>query len=405
FLEREGFREVHQLDGGILKYFEDCGDDHYSGECFVFDQRVTVDATLRETATAQCFACQAPVTVEDQRSPRYAVGEYCPRCYAQPEESMESLLAERRQALRRLVTPLPGSEPYENRRPVKVPQRYDGYPALDFLDQLLPHKGRDFWRRAIEAGQMTRGGAPVQVETAVRAGERLDHVLPGTVEPDVDPGIRFLYEDSAILVVDKPAPLPMHPGGRFNRNTLSGLLEGVLAPLVPRAAHRLDANTTGVVVLSKSRRFAAVVQPQFERGEVEKIYLARVHGHPEADRFESTARISKKPVDGGGRAIDPAAGHSAHTRFEVIGRHPDGTATLAVRPLTGRTHQIRLHLWHLGLPICGDAVYRASGELGRTQTRAVGDPPLCLHHRRIAFTHPKTRERVSFEAAAPPWAT
>ncbi|MEM8997146.1 MAG: pseudouridine synthase, partial [Acidobacteriota bacterium] len=68
-------------------------------------------------------------------------------------------------------------------------------------------------------------------------------------------------------------------------------------------------------------------------------------------------------------------------------------------------HQIRLHLWHLGFPICGDTVYLPDGGRGRVQTRAVDDPPLCLHHRRITFTHPKTRGRVSFEADAPPWAT
>ncbi|MEO1085991.1 MAG: RluA family pseudouridine synthase, partial [Acidobacteriota bacterium] len=362
----------------------------------------TVDTNLLETETAQCFACQAPVTVDEQRSPLYVVGEHCPKCYSQPAESMEPLLAERRKTLRDVVTPLPGAAPYVNRRPVKVPQRYDGYRALDFLDRLLPHKGRDFWRRAIEEGQMTCGDAPVDVDTPVRAGERLDHLLPGTVEPDVDPGILFLYEDSAILVIDKPAPLPMHPGGRFNRNTLSAILERVLGPVVPRAAHRLDANTTGLVILTKSRRFAAAVQPQFERGEVEKAYLARVHGHPEKDCFECKAPISIRPIQGGGRSIDPA-GLPAHTRFEVVERHADDTATLSVRPLTGRTHQIRLHLWHLGLPICGDTLYLPGGELGQVQTRGVGDPPLCLHARRLTFTHPKTRRRVTFEADAPAW--
>jgi UPF0176 protein len=81
FLEREGFEEVYQLEGGILKYFEECGQDHFEGECFVFDKRTAVDASLQETTTTLCYACQNPLTAEEQTSPRYVPGESCPYCY------------------------------------------------------------------------------------------------------------------------------------------------------------------------------------------------------------------------------------------------------------------------------------------------------------------------------------
>ncbi len=313
-----------------------------------------------------------------------------------------TLLSERQSRLRRLVTPLPDSEPYVNRRPVNVPQRCDRLTVLEVLDQLLPHKGRAFWQRACREERMHHGGTPIAADAVVRAGQRLEHVLPGTVEPDVNAGIRFLYEDPAIIVIEKPAPLPMHPCGRFNRNTVSYLLEQVYAPTKPRAAHRLDANTSGLVVLTKAHRFASLVQSQFERGEVEKTYVARVHGHPEQDQFDCHAAIASEPTQAGGRAIDPA-GLSAQTRFEVIARHSDGSATVRARPLTGRTNQIRLHLWHLGFPIWGDTVYLPNRERGQVQTRDVNDDPLCLHALRIALTHPQTHERVEFESTSPPW--
>ena len=228
FMERQGFEQIFQLDGGILKYFEECGSDHYSGDCFVFDHRVTVDASLSETGTAQCFACQAILSVEDQRSEHYIVGKSCPSCFVQPAEAMHQLLAERQVSLRQVATPLPGAEPYVNRRPMNVPGRCDGFSVLGFLDELHPHKGRDFWRRACDEQRIRSEDTPVAADTIVRAGQRLEHVLPCTVEPDVNAAIRFLYEDSAIIVVEKPAPLPMHPCGRFHRNTLSYLLEEVV---------------------------------------------------------------------------------------------------------------------------------------------------------------------------------
>lgn len=81
FMEMEGFEKIYQLDGGILKYFEECGGDHYDGECFVFDQRVGVDPTLHETESTQCYSCQSPLTAEDQADARFVAGESCPYCY------------------------------------------------------------------------------------------------------------------------------------------------------------------------------------------------------------------------------------------------------------------------------------------------------------------------------------
>jgi RluA family pseudouridine synthase len=228
-------------------------------------------------------------------------------------------------------------------------------------------------------------------------------VFPGTIEPAVHAGIEVLHEDEAILVLAKPAPLPMHACGRFNRNTLVHFLHAAWHPEKPKPAHRLDANTSGVVVCARTRHFAKLLQPQFTRGEVEKVYLARVHGHPADDEFTIDAPISAEPTQLGGREIEED-GRSAVTRFRVLRRDGDGTALLEARPLTGRTNQIRIHLWHEGFPIAGDPLYLREGGRGDTQTLALGDPPMGLHAWKLSFRHPLSGERVVFEAPAPGWA-
>jgi 23S rRNA-/tRNA-specific pseudouridylate synthase len=182
---------------------------------------------------------------------------------------------------------------------------------------------------------------------------------------------------------------------------LQQILKTVYHPQKPRPVHRLDANTTGVMVWARTHHFAGQLQPQFAQGTVEKVYLARVQGHPPQEQFISEAPISSEPGALGTRRIDEK-GLPARTEFWVRHRDPDGTALLEARPLTGRTNQIRVHLWQLGWPICGDQVYLPDQKLGTTQTLAPQDPPLCLHAWRLTFSH--RREQVSFTAPPPAWA-
>lgn len=404
YMEREGFKSIYQLEGGILKYFEECGSAHYDGECFVFDHRVGVDPALSETSSAICYVCQEPLTEEDQVSPMYVQGQSCPACWRAPEEQRAAALAARQEALDRVTSPLPGSVPYDNNRPLKVPASCEGLTVMETLAVVLPHHPAESWEPVFAAGRMRDDDhRPVQTGDRVRGGQRLVQLVPGTLEPDVNAGIRLLYEDEAIIVLHKPAPLPMHPGGRFNRNTLAWFLAAAWHPQKPRPAHRLDANTTGVVVVSRTRHFASLLQPQFERGEVEKHYLVRVHGHPPADGFICEAAISAECGTLGTRAVDESHGLPAVTGFTVLRRDPDGTALLEARPKTGRTNQIRIHLQHLGWPVCGDPLYLAHGQTGRTPTVSMDDPPLCLHAWKIGFRHPLGGAWTSFEAEPPAW--
>ena len=403
FMEKEGFRDIFQLDGGILKYFEECGGAHYDGECFVFDQRVGVDPALRETEAAQCFNCLTPLTPMDQRDSRYQSPRTCPYCYENSSERRVENLRQRQEKIREMTTPLPGSAPYDNRKPVTVPQGFAGATLLDFLAGILRHVPRDEWETLCAEGRWRDlQDCPVTATHRVKAGERYFLLQPHLVEPGVSADLRLLYEDEAIVVLHKPAPLPVHPGGRFNRNTLLHILHTAYHPQKPRPAHRLDANTTGLMVCARTRHFASLLQPQFERGEVQKTYLVRVAGHPVPDQFSCDAPIREEPEEGGARGVDREEGLPARTGFRVRERHADGTALLEADLHTGRTHQIRIHLWDAGYPVVGDPLYLPDGRRGGTSTLALSDPPLLLHAWKLSFHHPLSGERLQFESVPGP---
>jgi UPF0176 protein len=405
FMQREGFEQIYQLDGGILKYFEECGGAHYDGECFVFDHRVGLDPHLGETSSDQCYACQTPLTAAEQQDERFVKGVSCPYCYVTTEEQRAKAIAARQQALDAAASPLPGSQPYNNHRPIHIPADADRSTLLDFLSSVFSHVPREEWQALCDAGRLLdTNEQPVPPTQIVRAGERYLHLMPATREPDVNVDIRILYEDEAIVVLNKPAPLPLHPSGRFNRNTLQYLLQQVYRPQRPRPAHRLDANTSGLVVFARTQRFAGLLQPQFASGKVQKVYLARVQGHPPADYFRCTLPISASVGQTGSRTVDEENGLPSQTDFTVLRRFDDGTSLVEVRPVTGRTNQIRVHLWQLGWPICGEQMYLPEQQLGETQTHAVEDPPLCLLAQKLGFRHPLSGEWLEFTAPLPDWA-
>lgn len=417
YMEQAGFREVYQLEGGILKYFEECGGSYYDGDCFVFDQRVAVDPQLNETDHTQCFVCQEVVAPGDQASARYVPGKSCPRCFREPAEEVEARVAELNERLLSVIDPLPGSQPYFNKRPLNVPARFDGFTLLEFLAAWHPQVPREEWRRKIESAEVVPGARygrrkrkrkseeealPLSCDRLVRGGERFEHLQPETTEPDVNGKLEIVFDDDQFVVVNKPAPLPLHASGRFNRNTLQYFLQQLYFPEHPLLVHRLDANTSGVLVLCRKKKVARVVQPQFEQRVVEKRYLARVHGVPREDEFQCDARIAAQPSDNGLRFVTED-GQEALTEFEVTQRFDDGTSLLTVTPRTGRTNQIRLHLWHLGLPIVGDPAYLQGGKTGSNRTLEVSENPMCLHASEISI-HDLDGERRRFAVPAPGWA-
>ncbi|MEO8308516.1 MAG: RluA family pseudouridine synthase [Pseudomonadota bacterium] len=404
YMESQGFRNVLQLDGGILKYFEECGGAHYRGECFVFDQRVGIDPALQESDAAQCFKCLSPLTAAEQGDARYVAGVSCPWCYRSEAEHTAQMLQKRNQAIRNAVDPLPGSVPAQMFRPLHVPLACEGLSVLETFCRVVKHLPASYWEEECRAGNLLDSRHQVLDATdIVHAGERLLHRLPQTTEPAVSGDVTVLHEDEALIVLRKPAPLPMHPGGRYTRNTLQQILNTVYRPQKPKPAHRLDANTTGIVIVARSRHFAGRLQSQFAERRVGKTYLVRVQGHPVTDQFECDVPIGREARVSGTREVDEVEGAAAITQFTVLQRSPDGTSLLEARPLTGRTNQIRIHCAFLGFPVVGDTAY-GSADAEPRQTLEVGEPALCLHAWQISFSHPISGEPMSFTAAPPDWA-
>jgi UPF0176 protein len=396
WLENSGIPDVWQLDGGILRYFEEVGGDHFDGECFVFDRRVGVDPALSETGSALCFACQAPLTTAEQEDDRYRPGQSCPHCFVAPEARLH-------EALMRVSAVLPGSVPGENRRPLRIPGRLDGATLAAVLRELFPHIEPGDWEEVSARGHLrSSADLPVSLNTAVRAGEQYWRVFAHEVEPEVNATIRVVYQDPALLVLNKPAPLPIHACGRFHRNTLTHLLELACHPEKPRPAHRLDANTTGILVCARTHHFARWLQPQFAAGTVEKTYLALVHGHPAEDEFLLDWPVPKERTTAGVRSPKAAEVVPARTRVRVRQRCDDNQAVLEAEPITGRTNQIRFHLWRAGHPVVGDPAYLPGGETGTRQTLEVGEPPMHLHSWKVTLRHPQGGQLVKFEVA-PDW--
>ncbi len=408
YMKGLGFEEIYQLDGGILKYFEKCQQAHYRGDCFVFDQRVAVDPSLEPSDTSECFACKRPLLPADLESEQYVIGVSCPRCYQSIEEKRLNQTVKRRETILKIAAEQRGSTPYENKRWISIPQRCAGLTLLDALHEFYPGYSQAQWQMAIDSGEILLPAAskrqfdtrPVSADDIVREGQRFLQTIKDYTEPNINPNVALLYEDQAIVVINKSAPLPVHPSGRFNRNTLEGILEVAYYPEKLRSAHRLDANTTGLVVLARKQVYSRFLQSQFTSGTVKKMYLATVDGHPDWESIECDLAIGKEPIHGGSRSID-RDGQSARTRFRVLERLPQSKSLIEAIPETGRTHQIRLHLSALGFPIYNDPLYLSGGQAREQADEELQSEAMGLHAWKLEFLHPITGLPVCFAAPAP----
>lgn len=204
---------------------------------------------------------------------------------------------------------------------------------------------------------------------------------------------RLLYRDALMLVIDKPAGLPVHPGpkgGETLFHHLDALRFGL--PRRPEAAHRLDRDTSGCLVLGRHPKALARLNALFRNNEVDKVYWAVVEGGPAADEGEiDLALAPKSPDRGWWMKVDPK-GQPSLTKWRVLGRG-NGISLLELRPVTGRTHQLRVHCAAMNFPILGDPIYGTAPRFG--------GPGLHLHARRVSLPLYPKKPPIAVEAPVP----
>ena len=277
-------------------------------------------------------------------------------------------------------------EPYPFTHRFRVKPDEAGMPLLSCLVRRFPYRQHDEWRERILSGLVLVNGAGCQPEALLAANDRISHHNPLVTEPAVPDGVRILDESPDWLLVYKPAPMPVHPGGRYNKNTLTSILEEMGYSGL-KLVHRLDAVTSGIILFARNSAAALAIQQAFMRGSVVKWYYALVNGLPACDRISIDRPIIRKKGFVFTCSDAPEA-REAKTHFEVVTRG-EGRSVIKCIPVTGRTHQIRLHLREWGHPVINDTVYGPGGDDSSLmlQNRSIYLQSSCIEIGELGVSH------------------
>ncbi|HSR50638.1 MAG TPA: RluA family pseudouridine synthase [Acidobacteriota bacterium] len=281
-----------------------------------------------------------------------------------------------------------------------------------FVSQALEDPSRSAVRRWIDEGHVTVDGEKVKAGHSLREGQVVEASPPppppSTLEPE-DIDIEIVYEDEDLAVVDKPAGLVVHPGAGNRSGTLANALLHHFQEVSredsarPGIVHRLDKDTSGLMVVAKNESVHEALARQFKKRTVEKRYLALVYGHPSPVQGTIEAPVGRHPNQRTRMSTRSRKPRMALTRYRTLGTHGP-FALLEIRLYTGRTHQIRVHLEHIGHPVAGDPVYTANRPFplrGKTAHALKGLKRQFLHASHLAFDHPSQERRLSFDSPLP----
>jgi 23S rRNA pseudouridine1911/1915/1917 synthase len=285
---------------------------------------------------------------------------------------------------------------------LSIKKKYDGYTLLDVYTHSFSHVDSEFWKEKIKSRNLTVDGKSAEIHQIVRAGQITQHTTPYKPEPKVNSNIQLIHATDHFWIINKPAPLPVHAGGRYLNNTLKSLLNTSFPELDFYLINRLDANTTGLVLIALNKETAQNLNKQFQNQTVRKSYLALIEGIPINNTFSSSKAIGINKTPGGGRKIE--AGKNSFTEFEILNRFTD-VSLLHVTPHSGRTNQIRLHLADINLPIVGDVGYKNSQYFEKNPL-TYDEDCLFLHSWKLRFIDPLSNIEIEFEAPTnKKWAT
>lgn len=261
-------------------------------------------------------------------------------------------------------------QPYPITHRFKPNPEFVGKTLLEKMSAKFPFQPEEVWEQRIKSGRVYLENRNASIDTILQEKDEIRHHNPAVIEPTVPDEVRILEENEDYVSVFKPAPMPMHPGGRYNKNSLTVILEEMGYSDL-RITHRLDAVTSGVVLFAKNKPFSKKVMEAFTSGNVEKEYHAIVAGVPSEIKKTIQSKIRRKQgfVFESGPDLD--SGLQGITDFKVIEIYEDSSLIKCI-PITGRTHQIRLHLTEWGYPIIDDPIYGPNGDTSSKSTQNVG---------------------------------
>ena len=271
-----------------------------------------------------------------------------------------------------------------------------------FLARELPRFSRSRIQQLIRQKFVTLNGSPARPRDVVRTGDSIELNEPPPekieAEPEAIP-LDAIYEDEDLIVINKPAGMVVHPGAGQQRGTVVNALlhrfpklSGIGGKERPGIVHRLDKETSGCLVVAKTDDAHRQLSEQFAARQVEKVYLALVGGRLRKSSGVIEEKIGRHPVHRQRMSIAPKHGRVAKTEYRVVSSSTE-MSLIECRLHSGRTHQIRVHLHHLGHPVLGDKVY--GGKYAKAYPRQM------LHAWKLGFTHPRTVEWKEFEAPLP----
>src|SRR5215471_20915392 len=268
-----------------------------------------------------------------------------------------------------------------------------------FLVKALPELSRSRIQQLIRAGFVRVGGAKMRPHQSVRSGDKIEVTEPPPekiqTEPEAIP-LTIVYEDDDLIVINKAAGMTVHPGAGQRKHTLVNALlhhcsklSGIGGKERPGIVHRLDKETSGCLVAAKNDVAHRELSKQFSVRTVEKIYLALVAGKLRKQAGVIEIKIGRHPVHRQRMSVSSSRGRAAKTEYRVL-RSSEQTSLVECKLHSGRTHQIRVHLHHLGHPVLGDKIY--------APRLAKDFPRQMLHAWKLGFRHPRTGEWNNFEA-------
>jgi 23S rRNA pseudouridine1911/1915/1917 synthase len=264
----------------------------------------------------------------------------------------------------------------------RIDRTTQGETVLDFYSQRYRHSSREEWQQRIQQGQILLDGDRTMPETRLQAGQQLTYHRPPWSEPEVPLTLEWLYADADLCVVVKPAGLPVLPGGGFLQHTVLWQLQQRFPQETPVPMHRLGRGTSGLLLLARSPRARAALSQQLRDRQMRKIYRALAQGTGLPEQFTVTQPIDKRAHPQLGY-LYAAQDKGLVAQSEVTVLEQRQTTTLVeVNILTGRPHQIRIHLAYAGYPLVGDPLYGIGGipRLIESPTGNIPVPSDCGYH-------------------------